>query len=294
MTDPHSDHSLRQASEDAAALVADTAPAGVSIAAGRARLSGLILAADLVVTAEEALPEETETAVRAIDGETRQAEVIGRDPSTNVALLRVEGAAFAARDLPEMTAKTGSTVLALGAREGLPVAAFGSVAYVGPSWRSLRGGTIDARIELDLRLPRELQGGIVVDAAGAALGMAALAPHRRALVIPSATIARVARELEQHGRIRRGYVGLGLRPIRLDQGGSGHMIVSVHADGPGHAAGLRQGDILTGVDGAPTSGMRDLVARLGPESVGTEVVVTFVRTGEERQAHLTIGDRPAG
>ena len=123
--------------------------------------------------------------------------------------------------------------------------------------------------------------------------MAALAPRRRALVIPSATITRVARELEQHGRIRRGYLGLGLRPIRLDRGGSGLMIVSVHADGPGDAAGLRQGDILTGVDGAALSGMRDLMARLGAESVGTAVDVTFVRAGEEQRAQVTIGDRPA-
>lgn len=293
MTDPHRYRSLGQASEDAAALVADTAPRVVSIGAGRARLSGLVFAADFVVTAEEALPDDAEITVRSADGESRPAELVGRDPSTDVALLRVQEAAFGSHDWPETTTRTGATVLALGSRDGLPVAAFGAVSHYGPSWRSLRGGTIDARIELDLRLPREVQGGMVVDAAGATLGMAALGPRRRALVIPAATISRVARELEQHGRIRRGYVGLGLRPIRLDGGGRGLMIVSVHADGPGHAAGLRQGDILTGIDGAPLSGMRDLVARLGAESVGTAVGIIFVRAGEEQQAQVTIGDRPA-
>ena len=292
MTDADSYPSLRQGSEDAAALVADTAAWVVSITAGRSRLSGVVLAADLVITAEEALPDDAEIAVRSHEGEVMPADVVGRDPSTNVALLRVGGAAFEARDLREATAKPGATVLALGARDGSPVATFGGVSYSGPAWRSLRGGTIEARIELDLRLCGEAQGGIVVDARGDVLGMAALAPRRRTLVIPAATITRVARELEQHGRIRRGYLGLGLRPIRLDRGGNGLMIVSVHADGPGDAAGLRQGDILTSVGGVALSGMRDMMARLGAESVGTAVDVSFVRAGDELEARLTIRDRP--
>jgi S1-C subfamily serine protease len=84
----------------------------------------------------------------------------------------------------------------------------------------LRGGEINARIELDLRLRRSAEGGLAIDPAGRAIGMTVFGPRRRVLVIPSATIARVAARLESHGRIPRGYLGLGLRLVAIEGGRS--------------------------------------------------------------------------
>ena len=141
-------------------------------------------------------------------------------------------------DLPKAppaaaAATAGALALVAGAREGAANAALGVVSFVGPQWRSLRGGLIDARIELDATLARASEGGLALDASGQTLGMAVFGPRRRTLVIPTATINRVADVLATKGRIARGYVGLGLQPVKLDGGGTGAMVISVDAKGPG-------------------------------------------------------------
>ena len=119
----------------------------------------------------------------------------------------------------------GSLAIVVAAARGTPSAALGVVSLVGGRWRSLRGGDIDARVELDVRLHHSQQGGLALDASGEAIGMAVLGP-RRVLVIPTATIERVAGRLETHGRIARGYLGVGLQAVKLDDG-VGAMVMSV-------------------------------------------------------------------
>src|SRR5499427_10450230 len=111
------------------------------------------------------------------------------------------------------------------------------------------------------------QGGVVLDGSGDAIGMAVLGP-RRVLVIPAATIERVAGRLETHGRIARGYLGVGLQPVKLDDG-VGAMVMSVDKSGPSAAAGLRQGDVIVTWNHEKLSSVRSLLRTLGPESVGT-------------------------
>ena len=107
-----------------------------------------------------------------------------------------------------------------------------------------------------------------------------------------ATIDRVADVLATKGRIARGYLGLGLQPVKLDGGGTGAMAISVDAKGPGAAAGVRQGDIIVAWNGEPIRGVHQLVRALGPESVGVSVRLTLRRGGEPIEATLTIGERP--
>ena len=161
-------------------------------------------------------------------------------------------------------------------------------------WRSLRGGEIDARIELDLRLRRSAEGGVALDASGAAFGMAVFGPRRRVLVIPGATIERVAAKLASHGRIPRGYLGLGLHPVALTGGdGTGAMVMSVDPKGPGAAAGVHQGDVIVALDGEPIRHVQSLLRALGPDRVGQTVTLDLRRAGETKQLSLTIGERPA-
>jgi S1-C subfamily serine protease len=258
----------------------------------RSRASGGSCGKGLVITADEALAEEGEIARWCCRRCHEEATLAGRDPSTNVALLRVEGADAAPARLDTGAVKPGALALVIGAREGETLAALGIVSLAGPKWRSLRGGEIDARVELGLSLSRAAEGGLVIDAAGRVIGMAVFGPRRRVLVIPSATIERVAPRLETHGHVARGYLGLGLQPVRLDDGGVGAIVMNVDRDGPGAAAGLAQGDVIAAWDGRPIESVSALRRALGAESVGSKAVLSLKRAGAPTQATITIGERP--
>ena len=155
-------------------------------------------------------------------------------------------------------------------------------------WRSLRGGEIDNRIELDASMRRSNEGGLALDATGRALGMAVFGPRRRVLVIPSATIDRVAAKLDTHGRIPRGYLGLALQPVRLDGEGVGAMVMGVDVNGPGAAAGMRQGDVMVAWDGEVIQSVRALLRALRPDSVGETIRLGLKRAGEPMEVNLQI------
>ncbi|MEX0852488.1 MAG: S1C family serine protease, partial [Bauldia sp.] len=175
-----------------------------------------------------------------------------------------------------------------------PTAALGLVSRATGPWRSLRGGEIDARIELDVRLAAGAEGGLAFDAAGQAIGMAVFGPRRRVLAIPAATVERVATRLESHGRIPRGYLGVGLQPVAVEGvQGSGAMVISLDPKGPAAAAGLHQGDIVVAWDGEPVRHVQAIMRALGPDSVGTQVTLGLRRAGEDHQIRLTIAERPA-
>ena len=292
MSDPSASSPLAGLSAELAGLVRGVAPSLVSIQSARARSTGFSWRPGLIVAAENALPDDGEISIVAHGGASSPARIVGRDPSTDVALLRIERT-----DLPKApeaagAPAAGTIALVAGAREGLASAALGVVSFVGPEWRSLRGGVIDARIELDAMLARASEGGLALDASGKTLGMAVFGPRRRTLVIPMATIDRVAGQLAAKGRIARGYLGLGLQPVRLDGGGTGAMAISVDPKGPGAAAGVRQGDIIVAWNGEPVRGVHHLVRALGPDSVRRAVRLTLSRAGEPIEATLTIGERP--
>jgi S1-C subfamily serine protease len=271
-------------------IVARAAPAIVSVHSHRSRASGFVWKAGLVVTADEALAEEGEVIVRLADGTERTATIAGRDHTTDVALLRVETSSIAPIKLSPNVPALGSLALAVAAERGVPAAALGLISLVGGAWRSLRGGDIDARIELDVRLRPSHEGGLALNASGDAIGMAVLGA-RRVLVIPAATITRVASRLETHGRIARGYLGVGLQPVKLDDG-IGAMVMSVDRTGPSAAAGIRQGDVIVGWNDEKISGVRALLRALGPDSVGATVDVAVRRGGEPVRFKLTVAERP--
>lgn len=115
--------------------------------------------------------------------------------------------------------RPGALALIVAAAESATLIAFGGIAAVGSAWQSMRGGTIDARIEMDLRLRRRAEGGLAIDGGGQAFGMAVRGSRGRTLVIPAATIERVATQLLEHGRVPVAYLGAGLKDVPLDDGG---------------------------------------------------------------------------
>jgi S1-C subfamily serine protease len=281
---------LAALSSSLADVVAQTSPAIVSVHSHRSRASGFVWKPGLVVTADEALADEGEVAIRLADGTEHAATIVGRDHTTDIALLRFEAKNTAPIALSPIGPSLGSLAVVVAAERGVPTASLGTVSLVGERWRSLRGGDIDARIELDVRLRRSHEGGLALDASGQAFGMAVLGP-RRVLTIPAATIERVAARLETHGRIARGYLGVGLQPVRLDDG-VGAMVMSVDKQGPAAQAGIRQGDVIVGVNNERIAGVRALVRSLGPDSVGSTVDLAIQRAGAPVNVKLTIGERP--
>jgi len=281
---------LAAVSSSLADAVARVTPAIVSVRSHRSRASGFVWKSGLVVTADEALADEGEVAIRLADGTEHAATIVGRDHTTDVALLRCEAKNTAPVALSPVVPLLGSLAMVVAAERGVPTASLAMVSLVGERWRSLRGGDIDARIELDVRLRHSHEGGLAVDASGQAFGMAVQGP-RRVLTIPAATIERVAARLETHGRIARGYLGVGLQPVRLDDG-VGAMVMSVDKQGPAANAGIRQGDVIVGVNNERITGVRALVRSLGPESVGSTIDLAVQRAGAPVNVKLTIGERP--
>jgi S1-C subfamily serine protease len=283
---------LQDLSTSLAGLAAITAPGIVAVKSAHSRSSGFFWRPGLIVTAEEALSEEGDVTVTLPGGESLAARPVGRDHSTDIAVLRVDRSDLPPVPLETQAVPVGALAIAVGAEDGAPTAALGVISRSTGPWWSLRGGEINARIELDLRMRQSAEGGAAIDTTGRAIGMTVFGPRRRVLVIPSATIERVAARLEKHGRVSRGYLGLGFQPVAIEGGGRGLMIVNVEPQGPGAKAGVHQGDIIVTWSGEPIRDVRSLLRALGPDSVGQIVTLGLRRSGETRNVTLTIGERP--
>jgi S1-C subfamily serine protease len=274
------------------AAVAAVSPRVVAVnGRGREPSSGLVWRTGLVVTAEEALEGEDDLAVVLADGTHVPAELVGRDPSTDVALLRAEtGPAEAFTPAPVPT--VGSLALLVGRGPHSPLALAGLVHETGPAWTSRRGGRIDALVRFAAMVPRRLEGGAAVAADGSLIGLAVAGPRRRALAIPAATVERAVSALEARGYVARGWLGLSLQTLGRGGGVSGAVVVGLDAGGPAEQAGFRIGDIVTTWDGEAISGVDGVARRLGPDAVGTTATIGILRGGEPETVTVVVGERP--
>ena len=282
---------LAALSAASASLVSAAAARIVCVKDGHRELSGLVWAENQIVTAEECLANDEGLSVVLADGRSEPAEIIGRDPSTDVALLRADTdpkVAWVAAERPAV----GAFAWAVGRGADGPTAAFGAVSESGPAWTSSSGGRIDTRVRLQFLLPPALEGGAAIDASGRLLGLAVADPRRRALVIPAATVGRSVAQLAERGYVGRGYLGLALQPLRRGQ--TGLIAVEVAEGGPAASAGLLVGDIVTTWEGEDVGPMRALSRRLGPDAIGSVVRLGLVRAGQPLELTLTIGERRLG
>jgi S1-C subfamily serine protease len=295
---------LAQLSAAVSARVAAAAPILAAIDSGRdRRLGGILWRPGVVVTSRQALPEADRYGVASGGGEPRAATLAGDDPGTNVAVLRLDGENVAAAPLPPRAGEQAPGMLALlvGAGEGgRPTARLATVHATGPAWHSLAGGRIDRLLRLDGRLGPAEEGGPVLDAAGALLGMSTAGPRGRVLVIPHETVERVLDPILRDGRIGRAWLGVGLQPVEVPAAlrdaaaqGSGLMVVGLAAGGPAERAGLLPGDILLAFDGVSVDRPRGLAPLLGAERVGREAELRVMRAGEVRTVGVVPALRPA-
>ncbi len=259
----------------------------------RGGLSAILWRAGVLVTSEQSLPDADHYDATLPGGSHARATLAGRDPSTNVAVLRVEADATAFTVAEP--AGVGALVLALG---GGGTARLGNIEALGPAWESQRGGRIDRLVRLAVPLPPDAEGGPVLDARGALLGMSTYGPRRGVLAIPAATVARSVEPLLQHGRMARGWLGVALHEVALPPEiaqratATGGLMVMGFADGAPAAGTLLPGDILVAVAGSPVVTVRALARMLGPDAVGQALELTLVRGGALTQVQVTIGARP--
>src|SRR5215475_9539551 len=254
--------------------------------------SGVCWRDGVVVTAAHTLRQTEGISVILSSGETVAGTLAGTDPSTDLAVLKINNARLTAPPFGDTSQlKVGNVVLAVGrgARRGLN-ATMGIVGVLSGAWRTWRGGLIDQFIGLDLVLHAGAVGGALVDAYGRVLGINTSGLSRGVeLTIPVSTVDRVVQQLLEKGHIGRGYLGLGMYAIPLPQelksalnlsADSGLIVVSVEPQGPGNNAGILLGDVIVAVDGKAVGNVRDLQAFLEPESVGKSVPVSLLRSGK--------------
>lgn len=282
---------LTDLSNDAAFLAEQVAPRIVAVRGANGRSSsGFVWRTGLVVTAEEALEGEDDAEVLLADGKVVKATLAGRDPSTDVALLKLDTAEFGEWSAAG-TPRPASFALIAGRAEGSLIASLTSVNEAGPAWRSLRGGQIDARITLALRLGSRTEGGAVVAPDGTLIGMAVTSPQRRALVIPASTIGRAVATLNEKGYVPRGWLGVMLHPVGT---GAGAIVLGLEDDSPGGKAGLLVGDVITTWDGDAVSSVGNIAQRLVGSAVGSRINLGVSRGGHAHNVEVTLGERPRG
>jgi S1-C subfamily serine protease len=294
------DNPLITFSENIAQLVERASGAVVGVdAGGRRSSSGIHWRSGVVVTAEEVLERDEGIKFTLPGGRVTEASLAGRDPTTDVAVLRFQPDGLSAAAVANAAPRAGEIVLAVGSHEGAPLAHFGVVAFANGPWQSRRGGTIDRLVRLDLSLSPAAEGGAIVDVQGRVIGMAVLGPRRRVLAIPSATIDRAVDQLLARGHVFRGYLGAGLQPLRRQRttgtsqaSGSGVLVVSVDPQGPSARAGILIGDIVTTWNGNAVERVREVMRLLGPESVGSTVDLGLIRAGAATDLKVVIGERP--
>jgi S1-C subfamily serine protease len=289
-------------SKAAAGVVAQSGQSVVRVDARRRHpASGIVWSADgLILTAHHVVRRDEGMRIGLADGTEHPATLVGRDPSTDLALLRIEAGDLAAaqwRDEADLGA--GELVLALG-RPGQSVqASLGVISALGGAWRSRGGGKVSHYIRPDLVMYPGFSGGPLIDGDGKVIGLATSAlTHEGGIALSAGTVQPVVETLLTHGRMRRGYLGVGVQLAKLSVAvaeslarETGVLLNSIEAESPAAAAGLLVGDILVGLDGEAVERPEDLTLLLQGSQVGQTVVAQIVRGGSLTDVSVTVGER---
>jgi len=297
--------SLLALSNSLADTVEQAGGAVVAVNAGkRVSPSGIHWRNGIIITSDESLGRYEEITITLSDGATRPVSFLGHDPSTDIAVFQLQNHQLPVVQIGDATnLKVGHLVLGLArGSQGDLRAAMGAVSVVTGAWRSMSGGNIDQFIRPDINFYPGFAGGPLVDAAGYIVGMNTSGRRGTVLTIPAATIDRVVNQLLTKGHISRGYLGVGMQPVRLPSNlktalnlptATGVIVVNVEPSGPADNAGLLLGDVLVTFDGIPVSDTDDVLALLNnSDRIGKLVNVQLVRGGALVNLDILIGERP--
>lgn len=293
---------LLTVSNQMADAVAAIAPSIVQVQGHRRPASGVVYAPDVVLTTTRALGREDGLQVQTDEGRTLEAELAGWDPATGLAVLRTAVLNAASASVAEAPARVGHFALAVARSWSNAVTATaGIVAVIGGPLPTGRRRAIEQVIRTTAPMHDGFAGGAFIDTSGRALGIATAAAIRGLGVIIPASIAwKTAATLLEHGRLKRGYLGLAGQPVQLpdrQRSASGRqqalLVVGVTAGSPADAAGILVGDVMLEFDGSPVESPEDLLELLLGDRVGRRVPLRVLRGGDIRELTVTVGERSA-
>ncbi len=299
---------LEALSNDLATAVDRASRAVVAIRARRRIPStGIVWRPGVLVAADHTVQKDDDIAVSLHDGTEIRARVAGRDPATDVCILRVDGDELQPASIDLSPPRVGQLALTVGRPGAEVTASLGVVSAVGPEWRTARGGRIDQFVRLDVAVYDGYSGSPLVTAAGQVAGLCTSGLARgAALAIPATTVDRVVASLLASGGVtRRGFLGISTQLVPLPETireriaplagrvpQSGLMIVGVQPGTSADRAGILLGDLLVGLGGEVIEDPRDVFAALGADTVGREVSANIIRAGEPMTLQLTIDEHP--
>ncbi|MGB3788537.1 MAG: trypsin-like peptidase domain-containing protein [Phormidesmis sp.] len=302
---------LETLSQDLSDIITRTSRSVVSVRGKRSAGTGIHWKQGIIVTSCEALSAqasfEDSLKISSPDGQTVDAELLGADPTTDVALLSLPDS----MDLPAavlgdpQTLALGQLVSTVGyqasrGRQSSQFASLGTVSQIGSAWRSQRGGQIDRYIVVDLNLYRGSAGCPLINAGGQVVGFNTFGPRRKVLTIPATNVSAAVTQLQQRGKISQGYLGLGMQAISLPENvqqqhdltqSVGILVVSVETGSAADTAGMALGDVMIAFDGEALESLRQVQSSLGPQSVGKALQIQLLRGGELRTMPVVVGER---
>ncbi|HEV2107941.1 MAG TPA: trypsin-like peptidase domain-containing protein, partial [Thermomicrobiales bacterium] len=259
----------------------------------------------IVLTANHVVERDEDVSVGLPSGERLPVNVRGRDLGTDIALLALNG------DMGEITAATrssvearpGALVLALGRPSDAGImGSFGSVSATGGAIPGVRGNDIGSLLQADVAMLPGFSGGPLIDSEGKMLGMnSSVLGGAGGLTISNRLLERIVGSLREHGRVRRGFLGIGAQSVQLPAATvsqhelgqeRGLLLVAIEPGGPAEREGLLLGDVLLSIEGAQIADVDDLQSRLVGDRVGTAMAITLLRAGQVQQIAVTVGERP--
>jgi len=266
--------------------------------------SGFFISADgYAVTNNHVVENADNVKVITDDGKSHSAKVIGTDPRTDLALIKVDGGPFPYVRLSDSTPRIGDWVLAVGNPFGLGGTVTAGI--ISARGRDIGASAYDDFIQIDAPINKGNSGGPTFDTEGNVIGVntAIFSPSGGsvgiAFAIPADTVKTVVAQLKDHGHVTRGWIGVQIQTVTPDIADSlglkkaqGALVAEPQANSPASKAGIKAGDVITQVNGQPVKDSRDLAKKIGAMAPGTKIDLTMIHDGSEKSVSLTLGQLP--
>lgn len=265
--------------------------------------SGIAIAKDTILTAGHVVEREEDIKILFGDGSETSARLVGRDPGTDLAVLKLDSASASPAEVAKTPARVGQLVLAIGRPSANGIeSSFGIINRIGGPVRTGRGGMLDSYIKTDVVSYPGFSGGPLINGEGETLGIntSGFGMGGEALTIPTDVAWRIADTLVKHGKIKRGYIGIRSQTVNIPaesrgqlSGGqeTGLLIVGIEKDSPAEKGGLIIGDILVGVAGTAVEHHDELFSRLSGDVVGKSTPMDVLRGGKLQTINVVVGER---
>lgn len=288
---------------DAMANAAEQAGKSTVLVDARRRIpaSGIAFANDMILTADHVVEKEEDIRVLLGDGSELTARLAGRDPGTDLAVLKLSSAGATPAQVAKVPARVGQFVLAIGRPSNMGIeSSFGTVNAIGGPVRTGRGGMLDAYIKTDVVSYPGFSGGPLINGDGQVYGINTSGFGGGAITIPADVAWKTAETLAKHGKVKRGYLGIRSQTVNIPADAreqlkreqeTALLVVGMEKDSPAEKGGLMVGDILVGVAGLPIEHHNELFVRLSGDVVGKATAMDVLRGGKLQTVSIVVGER---